>query len=80
MSVDPSLKQSDVEDFVSFGIDRGVQPVSFVGDPNRWFVQRDLSRSLVDGRLWIGRPDPVVNGGTTPFDAQFLTSLFGIRT
>lgn len=73
------LKQSEVTEFVAFEIDCGVQLISFIVDPDHCFVQHDLIRIFVAGRLYIGLLYPVVNGGTTSFDTQLLKPLFGIR-
>jgi hypothetical protein len=45
------LKQPDVKEFVSIGIDSGVQPVSFIVDSNHRLVHRDLIRTPVASRL-----------------------------
>jgi hypothetical protein len=41
------LKQPGMKEFIGFWIDSGVQPVSFVVDPNHCLIHRDLIRSLV---------------------------------
>jgi hypothetical protein len=43
--------EASVEEFVGFGIDGGVQPVSLVTDSNHRLVNRDLIRRVRSGRL-----------------------------
>ena len=72
------LKQPDMGDFVRCEIDRSVQPVAFVVDPNHRFVHRDVIRLGVAAGLYVGFLHPVVNRGSTAFDTQCIEYLFGI--
>jgi hypothetical protein len=44
-------KKPHMEEFVGFGINSSVQPVSFVVDPNHCLVDRDPIRSAIASRL-----------------------------
>lgn len=71
--------EPSVEEFVRFGIDSGVQPVTLVTELNHRLVNRDVIRATSADRLSIGLPNPVVNRCTTLLDTQLLKCLFSIR-
>jgi hypothetical protein len=58
----------DVEEFVRFWIDGGVQPVTLVVELNHRLVDRDVIRATSAGRLSVGFLNPAVNRRSTPFD------------
>ena len=60
-------------------IDGSIQPISLIIELDHGLINRDVIRAPTSFGLWFCLMNPVVNGGSSVADTEYLKNRDGIR-